>query len=517
MTRSLRGRSGHSVRSRWRHVVVRGGRGRRRHRDVGLERAQRAPDLLPPRPEGDPRRREALLGRPAPERDRAVRRPLARAPRRHRHRPRRTRSPARSSTPAWPTRRSSNGATTGYDEYAASVEDWTLERGEQVTGVPADAIRELAHAYATRRRRAALLDTRHHRTPQRRRQRAVALQPRAAHRPGRPVRRRPHSAPRPEQRAGRRRHGCAAEQAARLPGRRPTTRPATKFETEWGATRPARERLAPHRDVRGDGARRAPLGLRDRREPGPVRGRRQPAVELLSSLDHLVVLDIYLTKTAELADVVLPGSRVVVRIRRHRHQLRATGAAGPQGARPARRGTRRHRHPARRSPRRLGHDWQLRRPRADLGRAAPPLPDARRHVMAATRGSSAASSGRASPRTRSEPPFLHGRLWADDPDERGRPAPFSVVDRRSAGRVAQRRLPAPPHHRSPARLVQHRRAVGRLPQPEPTRRDDRHLARRRRATRDRRRRDRARVVAPRWHRSSARPASIPGSGPGSCS
>jgi formate dehydrogenase major subunit len=26
-----------------------------------------------------------------------------------------------------------------------------------------------------------------------------------------------------------------------------------------------------------------------------------------------------------------------------------------------------------------------------------------------------------------EPPYLHGRLWADDPAERGRPAPFSVV------------------------------------------------------------------------------------------
>ena len=30
------------------------------------------------------------------------------------------------------------GGTTGYDEYAASVEDWTLERGEPVTGVPAE-------------------------------------------------------------------------------------------------------------------------------------------------------------------------------------------------------------------------------------------------------------------------------------------------------------------------------------------------------------------------------------------
>jgi formate dehydrogenase major subunit len=40
------------------------------------------------------------------------------------------------------------GGTTGYEEYAASVEDWTLERGEQVTGVPAEVIREVAHAYA---------------------------------------------------------------------------------------------------------------------------------------------------------------------------------------------------------------------------------------------------------------------------------------------------------------------------------------------------------------------------------
>ena len=41
------------------------------------------------------------------------------------------------------------GATLNYEEYAASVEDWTLERGQQVTGVPADVIREVAHAYAT--------------------------------------------------------------------------------------------------------------------------------------------------------------------------------------------------------------------------------------------------------------------------------------------------------------------------------------------------------------------------------
>src|SRR5258708_30403616 len=38
-------------------------------------------------------------------------------------------------------------ATTGYDAYRDSVEPWTLEEAERVTGVPADAIRELAHAW----------------------------------------------------------------------------------------------------------------------------------------------------------------------------------------------------------------------------------------------------------------------------------------------------------------------------------------------------------------------------------
>ena len=39
-------------------------------------------------------------------------------------------------------------ATTGFDAYGDSVMDWTLERGAAVTGVPADVIREVAHAYA---------------------------------------------------------------------------------------------------------------------------------------------------------------------------------------------------------------------------------------------------------------------------------------------------------------------------------------------------------------------------------
>ena len=39
-------------------------------------------------------------------------------------------------------------ATVGFDAYRQSVEQWTLDRAEAVTGVPAEAIRALAHEYA---------------------------------------------------------------------------------------------------------------------------------------------------------------------------------------------------------------------------------------------------------------------------------------------------------------------------------------------------------------------------------
>jgi len=43
-------------------------------------------------------------------------------------------------------------ATDSYEEYCRSVEPWTLERADLVTGVPARVIRDLAHSYATARR-----------------------------------------------------------------------------------------------------------------------------------------------------------------------------------------------------------------------------------------------------------------------------------------------------------------------------------------------------------------------------
>lgn len=40
-------------------------------------------------------------------------------------------------------------STQGFDEFAASVEPYTLDVASEITGVPAEAIRELAHSYAT--------------------------------------------------------------------------------------------------------------------------------------------------------------------------------------------------------------------------------------------------------------------------------------------------------------------------------------------------------------------------------
>ena len=59
--------------------------------------------------------------------------------------------------------------------------------------------------------------------------------------------------------------------------------------------------------------------------------------EALEKLDFLVVQDIFLTETAQLADVVLPA-RQLRREGRHLHQHRAPRAAGAQGHRAARRG-----------------------------------------------------------------------------------------------------------------------------------------------------------------------------------
>ena len=127
-------------------------------------------------------------------------------------------------------------ATTGYDAFRESIEPWTLEEAERVTGRPGGRDPRARARVRQRGEPAALLDARDHRAPQRGRQRVRADQPLAARRRRRPLRRRAAAAARPEQRAGRRRHGRDPEQAAGVPGRRATT-PRARSSRRPGARR----------------------------------------------------------------------------------------------------------------------------------------------------------------------------------------------------------------------------------------------------------------------------------------
>ena len=232
-------------------------------------------------------------------------------------------------------------ATVGFAEYAAHVEPYTLAEGERITGVPADMIRDDRARVRARRPRDDLLDARHHRAPRRRRQRALADQPRAAVRPRRPLGLGPQPAARPEQRAGRRRHGRHPEQAAGLPGHRARRRGARPLRGGLGLRDRAALRLEPDADVRGHEARRAALALRDRREPGAVRGRHQAHARAARGPRFPGRAGHPADEDGRDGRRRAAVERVVVRVRGHGDELRAPRAARAQGARPARRGARR--------------------------------------------------------------------------------------------------------------------------------------------------------------------------------
>ena len=315
-------------------------------------------------------------------------------------------------------------ATSGYEEYAASVEEWTLERGEQVTGVPADAIRELAHAYASAD--AAQLCwtlgiTEHHNGVDN----VLSLCNLAilTGQVGRfgagltPLR-------------GQNNVQGGGDMGA-LPNKLPGFQDVedddarAKFEAEWGATVPPENgwHLTEMFEAMERGELRSLFVIGE--NPAQSEADVSKAVELLSSRDHLVVLDIYLTKTAELADVVLPGSAswcesdgTVTNSERWVQRVRK--ALDPPGE-------------ARDDidilldlAARLGSEWQYDDHEQiwdELRRLSP------MHTgMSWSRIDELGGIQWPCPSDDSiEPPFLHGRLWADDPAALGRPAPFSVV------------------------------------------------------------------------------------------
>jgi formate dehydrogenase major subunit len=198
-------------------------------------------------------------------------------------------------------------ATSGFDAFAQNVEPWTLERAEEVTGVPAATIREMAHAYARADRAVicwTLGITEHHNAVDNVRA-LINLSLLTGH-VGRwgsgvnPLR-------------GQNNVQGGGDMGAlpdRLPGFQHVENDElrARFEKVWGAPIPPKRgwHLSHMFDAmeRGDLTALYVIG----ENPANSESDQHRAIRLLKGLDTLVVQDMVLTATAELADVVFPAA-----------------------------------------------------------------------------------------------------------------------------------------------------------------------------------------------------------------
>ena len=198
-------------------------------------------------------------------------------------------------------------STSGFDAYATAVEEWTLERAEQVTGVPAQAIKDLAHDYATAETAQicwTLGITEHHNATDNVLA-LINLSLLTGH-VGRygsglvPIR-------------GQNNVQGGGDMGA-LPNKLAGFQDVTddqargKFEAEWGASVPSEPGL--HMSLMFEAMERGEIRslyvLGENPAQSEADGERTR--RLLAGLDFLLVEDIFMTKTAEMADVVLPAA-----------------------------------------------------------------------------------------------------------------------------------------------------------------------------------------------------------------
>src|SRR5256886_5361235 len=199
-------------------------------------------------------------------------------------------------------------ATTGYEDFARCVDAYTLERAEAETGVPAAAIKEVALDFARAERGMicwTLGITEHHNATDN----VLAL----------------INLGLLTGKVGR--YGCGLNPLrgqnnvqgggdmgaipARMPGFQDLEDPAIhdKFVKAWGgATFPHRKgwHLSEMFEAMERGELRSAYIVGE--NPARSEADQTRAVRLLNGLEHLVVQDIFLTQTAELADVVLPAA-----------------------------------------------------------------------------------------------------------------------------------------------------------------------------------------------------------------
>ena len=315
-------------------------------------------------------------------------------------------------------------ATTGYDAFRANVESYTLEYGEQVTGVPAASIREAAHAYARADRAVicwTLGITEHHNAVDNVLS-LINLSLLCGHvgKYGSGVN--PLRGQNNVQGGGdmgaipNRLPGFQDIRDAQVRARFEAAWPGTTLRPDYGMT------MTQMFDAMKHGTFKSLFVVGE--NPVQSEADQNHAKALLSGLDHLVVQDIFLTATAQLADVVLPAAAswceadgTVVnserRVQRIRKALEPPGQAKDELWILAE------------IARRMGHDWGT--PTAEG------VWDEVRRVAPATFGGMsyerlAENYGLQWPCPDESHPgtlFLHARLW-EEPLV-GPPAPFSVV------------------------------------------------------------------------------------------
>jgi predicted molibdopterin-dependent oxidoreductase YjgC len=198
-------------------------------------------------------------------------------------------------------------ATAGFEAYRESVSEWTLARAEQVTGVPARVIREMAHTYATAPRAMlcwTLGITEHHYAVDNVLS-LINLALLTGH-VGRwgsginPLR-------------GQNNVQGGGDMGAlpdRLPGFQHVEdeRVRPKFERAWGVTLPPKRGW--HLSAMFDAMERGELKAVYVIGENPIQSEadQHRATKLLGMLDTLIVQDLFLTDTAAMADVVFPAA-----------------------------------------------------------------------------------------------------------------------------------------------------------------------------------------------------------------
>ncbi|MFI9587637.1 molybdopterin oxidoreductase family protein [Streptomyces sp. NPDC052236] len=315
-------------------------------------------------------------------------------------------------------------ATTGFEAYEELVEPWTLTAAEKVTGVPAAAIRELAHAYATAERAQlcwTLGITEHHNgTDNVRALINLSLLTGQVGRYGAGV----------QPLRGQNNVQGGGDMGAipnKLPGFQDILDPVArvKFERTWDTVIQPRygKTLTEMFEAMESRELRAVYCIGE--NPAQSEADSEQAIRRLTALDHLVVQDIFLTKTAEMADVVLPATAAWAETdgtttNSERRVQRVRAALVPPGE-------------AREDidilcdmAERLGHDWKFTDSQTVWNELRSLSPD--HFGMTYDRLEEHQGLQWPCPDVDELPAsFLHARLWETDPARRGMPAAFGLV------------------------------------------------------------------------------------------